>query len=283
MVESREGGESRESEAFHEEEREFARSPMSSILGAPLSWVALFGALTGVGSLIPILTYAGGGGYASLSTIVLFPMTGLFLGPWAGLVAGLIGGIIGMFIAPGAFPMGPLDVIFSGALVAFVVGLVARRWRWLMLAWWIFGILLVFFFPYRVPGQAQGFAPPPEPAYMLSYWFAWVGFLIWLIWAFTPLGTWIHRGKPAWKQIVGFLLGSYAGITAHYPIYTQPYNYALKWPPELTISSNLATFPLYAISMVILGLVAFGLFRALWRTGLRRVPGSLLDESVTEG
>jgi hypothetical protein len=133
-----------------------------------------------------------------------------------------------------------------------------------------------------VPGQAQGFAPPPEPAYMFSYWFAWVGFVVWLVWAYTPLGSWVYRGKPALKQIVGLLLASYAGITAHYPIYTQPYNFALKWPPELTITSNLATSPLYFISAVLLGVVAFALFRALWRTKLRRVPGSLLDESVTE-
>src|SRR3989304_733929 len=114
-------------EAIEAEEREFARSPMSSIRGAPLSWVALFGALTGVGSLIPVVAYPMGGGYASLSTIVLFPVTGLFLGPWAGLVAGLIGGIIGMFVAPGAYPMGPMDVALSGAMAPFVVGLLARR------------------------------------------------------------------------------------------------------------------------------------------------------------
>ena len=271
------------SEAVEVEEREFARSPMSSILGAPLSWVALFGALTGVGSLIPVLAYPTGGGYASLSTIVLFPVTGLFLGPWAGLVAGLIGGIIGMFVAPGAFPMGPVDVALSGAMAAFVVGLLARRWRWIMLAWWIFSILLVYFFPYRVPGQAQGFAPPPEPAYLLSWWYVGLGFLIWLVWAFGPLGTWIYRSRPVWKQIAGLVLGSYAGLTAHRPIYTLPYNFALKWPPQLTISSNLASMPLYAVAMVLLGLVGVGLFRALWRTGLRRVPGSLLDESARDG
>ena len=269
-------------EEAEQEEREFERSSMSSILGAPLSWVALMGALCGVGSLIPILPYAGGGGYASLSTIVLFPITGLLLGPWAGFVAGLIGGIIGLFIAPGAFPMGPLDVIFSGAMVPLVIGLLARRWRWVMLGWWVFGILLVIIFPYRIPGQAQGFAPPPEPAYMLSYWWVWVGLIVWIVWAFTPIGSWVYRGQPLLKQIVGFMVAVYAGLCAHYPIYTQPYVYALKWPPELTITQNLASVVLYVISMVLLGLVAFGLFRALWRTGLRRIPGSLLDESSVE-
>ncbi|MFC2031688.1 hypothetical protein ACFLWA_13290 [Chloroflexota bacterium] len=272
----------KETEEEETQEREFSRSPMSSILGAPLSWVALFGAICAVGSLIPILPYAGGGGYASLSTIILFPLTGLMLGPWAGFVAGLIGGAIGLFIAPGAFPMGPLDVVFAGAMVALVVGLLARRWRWIMLAWWVFGILLVIIFPYRFPGQAQGFAPPPVPAYILSYWFVWLGLLVWIVWAFTPLGSWIHRGRPVVKQIIGFLLAAYVGITAHYPIYTQPYVYVLKWPPELTITQNLASSPLYFISAILLGVVGWALFRALWRTGLRRVPGSLLDEAAGE-
>jgi len=60
-------------------------------------------------------------------------------------------------------------------------------------------------------------------------------------------------------------------------------NFALKWPPQLTISDNLANMLNYTIAMVLLGLVGFGLFRALWRTGLRRVPGSLLDESARDG
>ncbi|MBL7063409.1 MAG: hypothetical protein ISS49_04270 [Anaerolineae bacterium] len=263
-----------------EEEREFARRPMSSILGAPLSWVALFGALTGVGSLIPVLMYSGGGGYASLSQIVLFPVTGMLLGPWAGFVAGLIGGLIGLFVAPGAFPMGPLDVVLSGAIPALVSGLLARRWRWVMLVWWVLSLALVVVFPYRWPGQTQGFAPPPEPAYLLSYWYILLGFVAWLVWAFTPVGRWVHRGRPVTLQSAGFLWAPWVAITAHRPIWQQPYAYVLKWPPEMTITDNHAAFLLYVIAVVVQGLAAFALFRALWRTGLRRVPGSLLDETA---
>ena len=53
------------------EEREFSGSSSSAIYDAPLSWVALFGALLAVGSLIPIIVYPGGGGYSSLSNTIL--------------------------------------------------------------------------------------------------------------------------------------------------------------------------------------------------------------------
>ncbi len=264
------------------EEREFTRRSASSIVGAPLSWVALLGALTGVGSLIPVLMYTGGGGYASLSQVILFPVTGMLLGPWAGLVAGLIGGLIGLFIAPAAFPMGPMDVILSGAGPALVAGLLARRWRWLMLAWWGLGLALVYAFPYRWPGPAQGFASPPEPAYLLSYWYVLLGCVVWIAWAFTPVGRWVYRGRPAALQVAGFLLAAWIAATAHRPIWQQPYAYALKWPPEMTLADNYAAFPLYVVAAILQGPVALVLFRALWRTGLRRVPGSLLDETAGE-
>lgn len=265
-----------------EEEHEFARTPMSSILGAPLSWVALFGALTGVGSLIPVLMYPAGGGYASLSTTVLFGVTGLLLGPWAGFVAGLIGGLIGLFIAPAAFPMGPFDVVLAGALAALVYGLVARRWRWIMLILWVLSMVLVYVFPYRWPGRAQGFAPPPEPAYSLSYWYSLLGLLVWLVWAFTPVGHWVYRGRPVAPQVIGFLLAVWIAVSVHNLIWVPPYAYVLNLPPEMTIADNHASFPLYVIAAVLQGVVALALFRALWRTGLRRVPGSLLDETVVE-
>jgi hypothetical protein len=265
-----------------EEEREFARSPMSAVLGAPLSWVALFGALTAVGSLIPVFMYPQGGGYASLSNVVLFGVTGLILGPWAGLVAGLIGGVIGMFIAPGAFPMGPVDVVFAAALIVFCAGLMARRWRWVALVWWIISLAVIYVFPYRWPGEAGEFAPPPEPEYLLSYWFVYLGLALWLAWVLTPLGKWVHRGQATFKQIVGLSLVAYIAVTLEYSAYGPPYSYLLRWPPELTITGNLTSAPLYLATGVIQGIITFALFRALWRTGLRRVPGSLLDESAGE-
>jgi hypothetical protein len=267
----------------HEEEREFTRRAMSSILGAPLSWVALFGALTGVGSFIPVLIYTSGGGYASLSQIVLFPVTGMLLGPWAGFVAGMIGGLIGLFIAPGAFPMGPVDVVLSAAIPTMIAGFLARRWRWIMLVWWGLSLALAYVFPYRWPGQGQGFAPPPEPAYLLSYGYVAVGSIVWLIWAFTPVGQWVYPGRPASAQVAGFLMAAWIAATAHRPIWQQPYAYALKWPPEMTLADNYAAFPLYIVAAVVQGIVAWMLFRALWRTGLSRVPGSLLDETMTDG
>ncbi len=266
-----------------QEEREFASSPMASLLGAPLSWVALFGALTGVGSMIPVIFYVGGGGYASLSTIVLFAVAGYMLGPWAGAAAGLIGGVIGLFIAPAAFPFGPIDIFVAGVMPALASGLMARKSRWAALVVWIIGWAMVILLPYRLPGEAGGFAPPPEPAYILSYWYSILGFVMWLVWAFTPVGEWIYRDKPVAKQVAGFLWVAWLGTTLLNVTWVPPQYYLLQLPAEGGIAMNHASFPLYLIASVIQGVIVFGLFRAVLRTGLRRVPGSLLDEAATGG
>ena len=46
--------------------------------------------------------------------IIFGPLAGMILGPWAGAIAGLIGGLIGMFISPGSYPLGFIDVQSGG-------------------------------------------------------------------------------------------------------------------------------------------------------------------------
>jgi hypothetical protein len=106
-----------------EGEREFTGRAMASIFGAPISWIALFGALMGALSIIPMIFYPFGGGFASAGMIIFGPMAGLILGPWAGAIAGLIGGLIGMFISPGSYPLGFIDVMLSGVLLPVFWGL----------------------------------------------------------------------------------------------------------------------------------------------------------------
>ena len=84
-----------------EGDREFTGRGMASIFGAPISWIALFGALMGALSIVPMIFYPFGGGFASAGMLVFGPLAGLILGPWAGAIAGLIGGLIGILVGVG--------------------------------------------------------------------------------------------------------------------------------------------------------------------------------------
>jgi hypothetical protein len=262
------------------EEREFSASSSSSIYDAPLSWVALFGALLAVGSLVPIIVYPGGGGYSSLSNTVLFVLAGFVLGPWAGLVAGLIGGAIGLFIAPAAFPLGLVDVVLVAGLQSMLGGLLAKKYKRLLAVWWVLNILIIWIYPYRWPGSAQGFETPAGGAYIVSYWWVFLGLVLWLVWLFTPLGQWVNKGQRAYLQVISFIVASYVAITSFYGLYGNSYYYLLKYPLERAIVENHATGPLFIASGIAQGIVAVVVFRALWRTGLRKVPGSLLEETT---
>jgi len=272
--------ENKEGQGAGGEEREFRASSSSAIYDAPLSWVALFGALLAVGSLVPVIVYPGGGGYSSLSNTILFVLTGFVLGPWAGLVAGLIGGLIGLFIAPAAFPLGFVDVFLVAGLQCWLGGLMAMKWKKYMFLWWIFNLATVFVFPYRWPGASGGFETPTEPAYLTSYWWIALGFVFWLLWAYTPFGDWVKQGKKAYLQILAFIVGSYAALTASYGLYGNYYYFLLKYPLERTITENYLTAPLFMVTAVAQGIVILVVFRALWRTGLRKVPGSLMEETA---
>ena len=56
-----------------DEDREFSGRGMASIFGAPISWVALFGALMGALSIVPMIFYPFGGGFASAGMVVFWP------------------------------------------------------------------------------------------------------------------------------------------------------------------------------------------------------------------
>ena len=96
------------------EERVFEAVSAAGIFGAPISWVALVGALMGALAIVPFIFYPFGGGFMSAGMGVFGPIGGMLLGPWAGAIAGFIGGFIGMMISPGAYPLGFVDVFLSG-------------------------------------------------------------------------------------------------------------------------------------------------------------------------
>jgi len=260
------------------EEEEFQRGGMATIAGAPISWVALFAAICGVTTVIPLYFYVTGGGYVSVSTGLFMPLAGQVLGPWAGTIATFVGGLVGMFIAPGGFPLGLIDVILSGAIFGLCAGLMATKWRWIFLAWWIVAILAVFLYPYRI---LPDFPTPPEPAYTLSWMYVLLAFVVWL--ALGPLTTnllnkWAKKGSPFWMRAISLLLIAWIARSSVQPWWSLVYNHIFKWPPEWVITDNWVSIPTYVLDWVGTCALALVVFPALWRARLRRVPGSLVAE-----
>ena len=93
------------------------KTTTATIGGAPVSWVALMGALLGAGSIIPLIYYVEGGGYHSLSYAVIAIVAAL-LGPWGAGAAATIGGVISMFLAPGSTIDGLLTNFIGPAIMA---------------------------------------------------------------------------------------------------------------------------------------------------------------------
>jgi hypothetical protein len=153
-------------------ERDFAGRGMARIFGAPISWVALFGALMGALSIVPMIFYPFGGGFASAGMVVFGPLSGVILGPWAGAIAGIIGGLIGMFISPASYPLGIVDVFLSGAFLPLAWGLSHPRYRKIFIPVFIIAFLLHLVIPYIWPGPAGGFDAINIGSYLLS--FIWV-------------------------------------------------------------------------------------------------------------
>jgi len=273
---------SEEQEQVNEvEEEEFERGGMASIAGAPISWTALFGAICAVTTLIPFYFYVTGGGYVSVASGLFMPLAGQVLGPWAGTVAAFVGGLIGMFIAPGAFPAGLVDVILSGAIFGLAAGLMTKKMRWVFLAWWIINLALIAFFPYRIPGTSAGFDAPVEPGYTLSWLYVFIAFVIWL--ALGPLTTdllrkWAQKGSPVVWQTISLILYGYIFRASLQPLWALPYSFLFDWPADWTMVDNLVSLPTYILDYVGSGVLALFVFRALWRAKLRQVPGSLVEE-----
>ena len=272
---------SEEQKLVPEAEEEFERGGAASIAGAPISWVALFAAICAVTTIIPFYFYVTGGGYVSVASGLFMPLAGQVLGPWAGTIAAFVGGLIGMFIAPGAFPLGLVDVILSGAIFGLAAGLMTKKMRWVFLVWWIVNLALVAFFPYRIPGASAGFDAPVEPGYTLSWTYVFIAFVVWLI--FGPLTTdflhkWAKKGSPIWLQTTSLLLYAFIYRSSMQPLWSLPYYYIFKWPHDWAIVDNWVSIPTYVLDWAGSAILALFVFRALWQAKLRRVPGSLVDE-----
>jgi hypothetical protein len=266
---------------------------MATILGAPISWVAIFGALIGGLSFVPMLFYLTGGGFVSAGMIIFAPLAGIVLGPWAGFVAGLIGGLIGMFLSPGSYPLGPIDANLSGSFVALCWGLAAdRRYARYLAAFGVLWIAFVLIVPYRTPLWVAGdFGQAVEPAYTLSWLWAYAGLA--LLAANTLGGGFLWRavrepGADERAAILGIIpvrmfvavLGvSFIACTVWMVPWIGVYNWLLAFPADVATPVNYGAWIGYVIPITVASsLVITGSIVALRRAGFRRVPHTLLEE-----
>ena len=259
--------------------QEYKARGLATIFGAPLSWVALFGALIGALSIVPMIFYIFGGGFASAGMIVFGPLAGLVLGPWAGLVAGVIGGLIGMFISPGSYPLGLVDVFLSGGFLPLFWGLAHPRFRKIYVPLAVVLIVWMGIMPYNWPGPAGGFEQA-DPIYLLSFAWAPVGLIVYLIFQQLAL-KWIESPVTG-RQLVGYLLYMFPPLTSWMIIWQNPYKIMLKFPLEVGRWESINTWWAYLPAMLAASsIVSWLVVRALKRSGLDVVSGSLL-ETYTE-
>jgi len=249
------------------------------LFGTPIAWVAVYGALVGVTSLVPILPYAGGGGFWPLAT----PLAGiapLILGPVGGIAAALVGGIIGMFISPPAYPLGIIDAVAVVVLPSIFVGLALnmKKYKWIFLGWQILMTIIFFVVLYYYPGVVGGWPPIPEGTYFLSTLYYWLLPIIVLL---SPIGTkYIYnwaRSTNARQRSIGVFLGTWMAMNGWY---ISP-SYWLYWilfafpsPLLYLMSWGIYTcyMPVFAILMTI---ITVPITEALRRSGMAKPPDVL--------
>lgn len=241
--------------------------------GASVAWITLFGALIGVTALIPIFPYIGGGGYIPL-TIPLACIAPMLLGPAGGIIAAIIGGFIGMFIAPGGFPLGIVDVVLNAALPALAVALFLNNERYFSytLLLIVIGALMNLFFPYHVPGPSAGFEVPPQPLYWALSAYYW---LPPLVVAISPLG---RRLIPQWlrsevrsQKYAALIISVACGLFIWWIPWSHIYWYVFKYPVALAIGTFIAYTWWVPVVALITAAVGMALIEALGRTGMRRI------------
>ena len=243
----------------------------ASIFGAPLSWIAIFGAILGATGIIPLIYYMEGGAVFPLATALL-PVTGLVLGPFAGAVAGLIGGIIGLFINPAAFATGVLGIFDGWILPPLAAGLVAnRKWYWLV-PLWIVGSVLFMFVPYAWPGPAGGF-----PAFDPNMWqgIAWVtgGGLLWtVVLGYKHLNLWLRSDSPV-KIFIAVWFTTWIARELGHLFGWIWYDIWYVFPPSLNIWLGLfAVWWQASIFYTVAAIIGTAILRGLKKSGLKKIP-----------
>jgi len=258
------------------EARTFEAKSAVSIFDAPISWVALFGALIGALSIVPFLFYPWGGGFLSAGAGIFAPVAGMILGPWAGLVAGLIGGFIGMMISPAGFPLGFVDVLLSSAMLAFYWGLMQPKYRKLAVAWCILNYAGALIFPYVFPGDAWGVGGGNILSLAFSYTYGAVT-LVMLI--FLAPRIWkMYQSEKESTRFIGFLLLMLMATGQWAVIWAYPYWGILRFPFEAAVGMNYTLHWFAVLPMTITTtFIGYFLLRAMRKGNLKKIKGSFLE------
>jgi hypothetical protein len=246
--------------------------------GASIAWITLYGALCGVTSLIPVFPYVGGGGYVPLQTM-FSAIAPILLGEVGGIVAATVGGIIGMFIAPAAFPLQLVDVILTGTLPAFSVGIMVnahKRWG-LSLVWTVLVGIIGTIFPFYVPGASAGFAAPANGVvYFLLVGYYWIIPLVILL---TPLGKRLipewSRGQERKTKYIGLLLAFITGLFTWFLPWSLPYWYVYAYEPSMGVATLIGYMWWVPLFSLVITIIAVPLVEALRRSGLPKIAGAI--------
>ena len=95
-----------------------------------------------------------------------------------------------MFISPGSYPLGLIDVMLSGMLLPVFWGLASRYYRKIYIPFTLLWIVYYFVTPFYLPGKAAGFDAVRQPMYTLSFIWGPLG-LIYLVLMQKTLLKWM--------------------------------------------------------------------------------------------
>jgi len=253
----------------------------SQLFGSPIAWIAVYAALVGVTSLVPVLPYAGGGGYWPLATPIA-ALAPLLIGLPGGVVASFVGGLIGMFIAPPAYPLGVLDAFNVAATPAILVGLalsMKKYWKYFIpldLLSVVAYFVVMFYYPGAKVFAWAGVSLCCSPtSYLISGLYYW---LVPLVVLASPIGTkYIYnmaRNTNVRSRSIGVFLGSWMAMNAYYywPAFWE-YWVLYSFPTALLGVMNWAVYswyePLFAVLVTI---IAVPLAEALRKSGMAKPP-----------
>lgn len=242
----------------------------AAIFGAPLSWIAIFGAVLGATAIIPMIYYMEGGAVFPLATSLL-PLTGLVLGPYAGAVAGLIGGIIGLFINPSAFSTGALGIIDSWILPPLAAGLIANKKWYALVPVWIILSAIWLTVPYSWPGPPA--FPPADPNMWIGIaWMVGGGLFITVVLGYKFLNNWLRTEDPKRLFVAVFFVAWVAREIGHLMGWIW-YDIYFSFPPSLNIWLGEFAVPWQAtIFYVVSAIIGTAILRGLKRSGLKKIP-----------
>ncbi|MHA1713204.1 MAG: hypothetical protein ACTSW4_04060 [Candidatus Ranarchaeia archaeon] len=249
----------------------------ATIGGAPISWVAIIGALMGAGTMVPLVYYVEGGGYHPLSKALYVPVVAI-LGPIGGVAAITIGGIIALFIAPGAASAFLVSLAFDYILLATVIGLILNgQWKW-CIPLWIIGTLVYALFPWFIPGpafvNAVGLVGPYDfyPLFIAANWFDLSSILVILIFR-NLIPKWI-RSDDSKLMVLAICLTVWGSEISH--LYGWgAWAIIYSSPAELIAILSAVSVPLERTVLAFVGsLVGVPLIKTLRKSGLRSIPNS---------